>query len=66
MIRQDLIDFCLTFSAAYEDYPFDECPDRRDGRVGDYATPEPRTRPLYIGANRVILRLIFAVIIHGH
>lgn len=23
MTRQDLIDFCLTFPAAYEDYPFD-------------------------------------------
>ena len=24
MIRQELIDLCLTFPAAYEDYPFDE------------------------------------------
>ncbi|MDR2525488.1 MAG: MmcQ/YjbR family DNA-binding protein [Oscillospiraceae bacterium] len=24
MTRQDLIDFCLTFPAAYEDYPFEE------------------------------------------
>ena len=24
MNRQELIDFCLTFPAAYEDYPFDE------------------------------------------
>ena len=24
MTRQDLIDFCLTFPAAYEDYPFDD------------------------------------------
>ncbi|MDR1754585.1 MAG: MmcQ/YjbR family DNA-binding protein [Eubacterium sp.] len=24
MTRQDLIDFCLTFTAAYEDYPFDD------------------------------------------
>jgi len=24
MIRQELIDFCLTFSDSYEDYPFDE------------------------------------------
>lgn len=24
MNRQDLIDFCLTFPAAYEDYPFDD------------------------------------------
>jgi predicted DNA-binding protein (MmcQ/YjbR family) len=24
MTRQELIDFCLTFPAAYEDYPFDD------------------------------------------
>ena len=24
MTRQDLIDFCLTFPAAYEDYPYDK------------------------------------------
>jgi Uncharacterized protein conserved in bacteria len=24
MTRQDVIDFCLTFSGAYEDYPFDK------------------------------------------
>lgn len=24
MTRQDLIDYCLTFPAAYEDYPFDD------------------------------------------
>jgi predicted DNA-binding protein (MmcQ/YjbR family) len=24
MTRQEIIDFCLTFPAAYEDYPFDE------------------------------------------
>ena len=23
MTRQDLIDFCLTFPGAYEDYPYD-------------------------------------------
>lgn len=27
MTRQDLIDFCLTFPAAYEDYPFDDIAD---------------------------------------
>jgi predicted DNA-binding protein (MmcQ/YjbR family) len=27
MTRQDLIAFCLTFPAAYEDYPFDEVAD---------------------------------------
>ncbi len=27
MTRQDLIDFCLTFPAAYEDYPFDDITD---------------------------------------
>ncbi|MDD3919669.1 MAG: MmcQ/YjbR family DNA-binding protein [Eubacteriales bacterium] len=27
MTRQDLIDFCLTFPAVYEDYPFDETAD---------------------------------------
>jgi predicted DNA-binding protein (MmcQ/YjbR family) len=27
MTRQDLIDFCLTFPAAYEDYPFDNIAD---------------------------------------
>ncbi len=26
MTRQDLIAFCLTFAAAYEDYPFDNIP----------------------------------------
>jgi len=25
--RQALVDFCLTFPAAYEDYPFDELAD---------------------------------------
>ena len=27
MTRKDLIDFCLTFPAAYEDYPFDDVAD---------------------------------------
>jgi len=27
MTRQDLIDYCLTFPAAYEDYPFDDVVD---------------------------------------
>ena len=27
MIRQELIDFCLTFPATYEDYPFDDITD---------------------------------------
>ncbi len=27
MTRQELIDFCLTFPAAYEDYPFDDIAD---------------------------------------
>ncbi len=27
MTRQELIDFCLTFPAAYEDYPFDDITD---------------------------------------
>ena len=27
MTRQQLIDFCLTFPASYEDYPFDEIAD---------------------------------------
>lgn len=27
MTRQDLIDFCMTFPAAYEDYPFDNIAD---------------------------------------
>jgi predicted DNA-binding protein (MmcQ/YjbR family) len=27
MTRQQLIDFCLTFPAAYEDYPFDDIAD---------------------------------------
>ena len=27
MTRQELIDFCLTFPAAYEDYPFDDIVD---------------------------------------
>jgi len=27
MIRQELIDYCLTFPAAYEDYPFDDLAD---------------------------------------
>lgn len=27
MTRQNLIDFCLTFPAAYEDYPFDDLAD---------------------------------------
>ena len=27
MIRQELIDLCLTFPAAYEDYPFDDITD---------------------------------------
>ena len=27
MTRQSLIDFCLTFPAAYEDYPFDDITD---------------------------------------
>ena len=27
MTRQELIDFCLTFPAAYEDYPFDDIMD---------------------------------------
>jgi len=29
MARQQLIDFCLTFPAAYEDYPFDDIVDAR-------------------------------------
>ena len=27
MTRQEIIDFCLTFPAAYEDYPFDDISD---------------------------------------
>jgi predicted DNA-binding protein (MmcQ/YjbR family) len=27
MTRQEIIDYCLTFPAAYEDYPFDEVAD---------------------------------------
>ncbi|MDR1157027.1 MAG: hypothetical protein LBK75_01785 [Oscillospiraceae bacterium] len=27
MTRQDLIDFCLTFPVAYEDYPFNDIAD---------------------------------------
>ena len=27
MTRRELIDFCLTFPAAYEDYPFDDITD---------------------------------------
>jgi len=27
MTRQEIIDYCLTFSAAYEDYPFDDITD---------------------------------------
>jgi predicted DNA-binding protein (MmcQ/YjbR family) len=27
MTRQDIIDYCLTFPAAYEDYPFDDISD---------------------------------------
>lgn len=33
MTRQDIIDFCLTFPAAYEDYPFDEAVDENSTTV---------------------------------
>ncbi|MDR2356912.1 MAG: MmcQ/YjbR family DNA-binding protein [Oscillospiraceae bacterium] len=38
MTRQDIIDYCLTFPAAYEDYPFD------DGITGEAATAVMRHR----------------------
>jgi predicted DNA-binding protein (MmcQ/YjbR family) len=31
MTRQELIDYCLTLPAAYEDYPFDSTGDHADG-----------------------------------
>jgi predicted DNA-binding protein (MmcQ/YjbR family) len=33
MTRQDLIDFCLSFSAVYEDYPFDKVKDGTEWAV---------------------------------
>jgi len=33
MIKQDLIEYCLTFPAAYEDYPFDGQPAHSDDGV---------------------------------
>jgi len=38
MTRQEIIDYCLTFPAAYEDYPFD------DGLTGEVATAVMRHR----------------------
>ena len=33
MTRQEIIDFCLTFTAAYEDYPFDDITDESSWTV---------------------------------
>jgi predicted DNA-binding protein (MmcQ/YjbR family) len=47
MTRQEIIDYCLTFPAAYLDYPFD------DGVTGETATAALRHR-----ANKKIFALI--------
>jgi len=61
MTYQDLIDFCLTFPAAYEDYPFDEPIEksttvmrhrgqqkelRSDNVAQRQAVPGPQVRPV--------------------
>ena len=38
MSRQDIIDYCLTFPASYEDYPFDDITDPGKWTVMRYRT----------------------------
>lgn len=51
MIKRELIDFCLSFSSVYEDYPFDETTAilRHSGNKKMFAAiNEARTGTLYI------------------
>jgi predicted DNA-binding protein (MmcQ/YjbR family) len=57
MTRQELIDYCLTFPAAYEDYPFDELVDGGAWAVMRHGGNKKSFALIYEWGNRLCVNL---------
>ena len=57
MTRQELIDFCLTFPTAYEDYPFDDIVDAAAWTVMRHRTNQKGFAHIYERSGKLCVNL---------